>query len=299
MSVDRHLELTTDSRRVGCQCNPPLKTPLDSCTRFISSPAFCVSHLPLMPATKSPPPAPNTLPRQASLAVRWPGANLKTNPFGELTRQERSDLAVVSVQPMIDVLCDQAETQRNIPDDNLSSGSTSLSATLQPRRAYQLIGRCGRGKSSHLLAMWGQFPSAAYVYLPQWQPCPVIPEAPLLIIDEAQRLPFKVRRKLFSSGIPLLLATHRNLTPWLRYYGYRSVTQRVGATISADKIQAIFNRRIEASRRLPDQPVPHLSTHDAAMLIQRFGTNIRSMENYLYEIVQQQVNDHGQMRFID
>lgn len=251
-----------------------------------------------MPALKSPPPPRNTLPRQASPVMRWPGANLKTNPFGELTRQERSDLAVVSVQPMIDVLCAPAESDRDQAGHPVSD-ATALEATLRPRRAYQLIGRCGRGKSSHLLAMWGHFPSAAYVYLPQWQPCPVIPEAPLLIIDEAQRLPFKVRRKLFRSGIPLLLATHRNLTPWLRYYGYRSVTQRIGTSVSVEKIQEIFNRRIEASRRLADQPVPRLSARDAEMLIQRFGTNIRSMENYLYEIVQQQVNDHGQMRFID
>ena len=85
----------------------------------------------------------------------WAWCNLRRNPFGELTRQERIELAVVDVGSIID----RVKT---------------------PRSAVQLIGDCGRGKTTRMLACGHRLAEAAYVYLPEDQPCPAIPEGAML-----------------------------------------------------------------------------------------------------------------------
>ncbi|MCA9137143.1 MAG: hypothetical protein KDB00_10300 [Planctomycetales bacterium] len=215
----------------------------------------------------------------------WPGANLFRNPFGELTRAERSELAVVQISEIVSAI--------GSPCD----GNNAIE--FRPFCAYQMIGECGRGKTTRMLALADQFPSASYVYLPEDQPCPAIPTGEPLLIDEAQRLPWRVRRKIFSSGTPLVLATHRDLSRALRRAGYTVTTQRIGLTLSPQQLTCILNRRISASRRDPNQSVQYITQDDAEQLIQRFGTNVRDIESYLYDIVQSQVNQHGKMRFID
>jgi hypothetical protein len=217
--------------------------------------------------------------------VRWPGANLFRNPFGELTREERCDLAVVDLAPILNrIAAPHARPPR---------------PRFRPYTAYQLVGDVGRGKTTRMLAIARQFPSASYVYLPEDEPCPSIPCGTPLMIDEAQRLPRKVRRTIFGSGETLILATHRDLTGPLRRSGYEVTTERIGQELSAELLTEMLNRRINASRRDLRQPAPLLQVTEAEELIRRYGTNIRSIESYLYEVVQSQVNDHGKMRFIN
>lgn len=223
--------------------------------------------------------------------ARWPGANLFRNPFGELTRDERAELAIVDVQPILGSISPSS----CLSDDRPTATETDFCL----RHACQLIGQCGRGKSTHLLVLKKRLAESAYVYLPEDQPCPSIPAGRPLLIDEAQRLPRRVFRQILRSGLPLVLATHRDLSATLRRHGYRFGTCRIGLTLSIDRLMEILNRRILASRRDPDAPVPLIVRGDAEILTQRFGTDIRSIENYLYEVVQSQVSDHGEMRFID
>ncbi|TWU20658.1 hypothetical protein Pla52o_45370 [Novipirellula galeiformis] len=203
----------------------------------------------------------------------WAWCNLWRNPFGELTREERAELAVVDV--------------------------AELAAGVQGEKAaVQLIGDCGRGKTTRMLALWRHFPDASYVYLDEDLPCGAIAEGNPLLIDEAQRLPRKVMHRIFAVGLPLVLATHRDLTRALKKAGYRVTTYHLGDTNDARLVLESANRRIEASRLGPGS-VPNLSLQDANELVSRFGSDIRGIEGYLYEQVQNQAYSDGEMRFVD
>ncbi|MFG0262411.1 MAG: hypothetical protein ACF788_08470 [Novipirellula sp. JB048] len=182
----------------------------------------------------------------------WAWCNLRRNPFGELTRQERAELAVVDVAEL-------------------------ASHAQRPQMALQLIGQCGRGKTTRMLALLRHLPDACYVYLEEDLPCGAIAEGDPLLIDEAQRLPRKVMQQVFAVGLPLVLATHRDLTRALKKAGYRVTTYHLGDTNDARLVLEAANRRIEASRLAPGS-VPNLSLPDANELVSRFGSDIRGIE---------------------
>jgi hypothetical protein len=103
---------------------------------------------------------------------------------------------------------------------------------------------------------------------------------------------------VFASGYPLALATHQDLSRSLRKYGYTVHTEQIGEGNSPELVRQLLNRRIEASR-LSDGPIPELSLEHAERLVRDFGSDIRSMENKLYERLQRQVDTYGEMRFVD
>ena len=203
----------------------------------------------------------------------WSWCNLRRNPFGELSRRERAELAVVDIDAIIERVSHSCH-------------------------AVQLIGACGRGKTTRMLALLSRLPEASYVYLAEDEPCAAIPCGKPLLIDEAQRLPRHILTRMVSTRLPMVLATHRNLSRPLRKAGYEVHTLQIGSTNDTATICKIVNRRIEASR-LSDGPVPKLRYQQAKKLSELFGSNIRSMESYLYEIVQQQGYGNGELRFID
>jgi hypothetical protein len=211
--------------------------------------------------------------KMGSLRNHWVNSNLHRNPFGELTRAERVEVAVVDVEGIAARVAVQ-------------------------RTAVQFVGDCGRGKTTRMLSLAERIPDAAYTYLPEDGPCPPIPQGRVVLIDEAQRLPRHVRRSIFSTGLPLVLATHRDLAGPLRRHGYAIHTQRIGQTNTPELVRKVLNRRIESSRRGPG-PIPEIRLDFARSLVARFGTDVRSIEDHLYELVQSQVTDHGQVRFDD
>ncbi len=166
------------------------------------------------------------------------------------------------------------------------------------RRAIQFIGRAGRGKTTRMLVLAARFAQSSYTYIAEDEPCPPIPWGKPILIDEAQRLPRAARSAVFSSGAPLVLATHRCLARTLARFGYLVTTIRIGAQNHEPLLREMVRRRIDASRHR-EGPLPQLSAHDAAQLIRRFGTDFRAIENFLYEQVQAQCYSHGEMRFID
>ncbi len=219
----------------------------------------------------------------------WAWCNLSRNPFGELTRQERAEVAVVDV-----------------------SGIAAL--VQNDFSAVQLIGQCGRGKTTRMLALHHGLPDSTYAYLPQDGPCPSIASGRPVLIDEAQRLPRRIRGAVFQSGLPLVLATHRDLSRPLRRSGYSVTTYEIGAGNNAAHLCELLNRRIQASCLDARSPVPQVSLDDATKLVQRFGSDVRAIEGYLYDMVQSQTfcgqdshskdfssqdQYHGEMRFND
>lgn len=214
----------------------------------------------------------DTAPSQCAW-LPWARWNLCRNPFGELSKQERAEVAVVDTESI-------------------------ASRARKPHHAVQLIGDCGRGKTTRMLALMRVLPEASYAYLPEDGPCPAIAIGDPILIDEAQRLSRSVRNSIFSTGLPLVLATHRNLERSLRRHGYTVVTEQIGNGNTPELVQELLNRRIEASR-LQAGPVPSVSLEVAQRMVARFKSDVRAIESHLYEQVQSQVVHDGEMRFID
>jgi hypothetical protein len=191
--------------------------------------------------------------------------NLRRNPFGELTQQERAELAVVDPTDWLDFL-----------QDDLA--------------VLQFIGPCGRGKTTHLLAILRAIPRAQYVYLPEDGPQPAISRHRPLLIDESQRLSFLQLRRVFHVRGALVLGTHRDHTRAIQRAGREVVTVDVAAHHSPHRLAAILNRRLEASR-VTEGEIPHVSLQHAVKLCDKFGTDIRAMEHFLYDQFQACVNE--------
>lgn len=207
--------------------------------------------------------------------------NLRYNPFGELTAAERAHVAVFDPDPFLEML-------------------------KHDRAAVQFIGDCGRGKTTRLLSIRHRFGSAAaFIYLPAlatvtprwWQQLWRL-HGELLIIDEAQRIPWPLRTRIFRRGLPLALGTHRDLRRPLERAGYRVITVPVGPGNNAEHVRQFANARLAAARLAPGA-VPQLSAAEAQQLSSRFGDDLRAIEQFLYHQVQHQAGGNGQMRFID
>lgn len=209
-------------------------------------------------------------------ASPWARLNLRWNPFGEPPPEEAASLVVL---PEAGELASHLE---------------------RPAAALQLLGRCGRGKTARLRHLQARFPTTPYLYLPEDGPLPTLPRResqqppgaasrgpallPTLLLDEAQRLPRHRRRRLFRSlareGAALALAAHRDLTRELESAGLAVRTQVV-AGLRPRQLQAVLERRLEWSRRGPG-PLPDLEPGPEE-LIERFGDDLRSILDHLYE----------------
>jgi hypothetical protein len=188
--------------------------------------------------------------------------NLRRNPFGEPTAQERGVLAVVD-RDLLDRL---------------------VRSLAEPGFAVQFTGDCGRGKSTHLHALRGRFPEAPYLYFAEGARPPPIPRAPVLFLDETQRLPWRTRRRVFRRDAALAIGTHRDHSRELTRAGLRVETVQLDGFTPAH-LHRIIERRIEWARRAPG-PVPWLGPDGVARLSDRFGGDLRAMESHLYDVFQ-------------
>ncbi len=193
----------------------------------------------------------------------WLRFNLRRNPFGECTREERVQMAII---PELD--CNRWLIQ-----------------CAQPLTAIEFLGRCGRGKTTRLLKLHWMAKQSHYVYLGEDGHIPSFPFAQPLMIDEAQRLPRGLRNRVLRSGVPLVLGTHRSLARSLRHHGYQVVTYRIGRQNDAGFVFEYANRRIEAARYRPGT-LPRLGQTEADRLVRKFRTNVRAIEASLYEDMQ-------------
>ncbi len=195
--------------------------------------------------------------------------NLRRNPFGELSREERGELAVVErIEDWLKVL----------------EGSMS---------ALQFVGDCGFGKTTHLLALLRHLPAASYVYYPEAGTPPPLPRARPVLIDEAQRMGRRQEIQLIRHAGPVVLGTHVDFTSRLQRAGFEVTTVNVESPKTSETLTRILNRRIEASRLSDDQSLPLIAPALAAKLLQRFGSNVRNIEHFLYDCFQRSVAEHA------
>ncbi|HAC89496.1 MAG TPA: hypothetical protein DCF63_02525 [Planctomycetaceae bacterium] len=195
--------------------------------------------------------------RSVGLTNPFHALNLWRNPFGELARGQRAELALVDVDQWRVALEDS-------------------------RTVLQFIGPCGYGKTTHLLAIEKCCPSFRYIYLPEQSPRPVVPDERPLMIDEAQRLGFWRLRRVLTLGGPLVLATHVDHSAAIARAGLRCLTVDVTLSGSVGRLKEILNRRVEASR-LREGDLPVITDHQASHLQSRWGGNIRGIEHFLFE----------------
>jgi hypothetical protein len=179
--------------------------------------------------------------------------NLRFNPFGEAGLDERPSLAVVDVP------------------------------ALAPGDAVQFVGDCGRGKTTHLLALRAQHPGAVYERLDEGQDrCRgPVPASGLLLLDEAQRLRPALLRRLLRREGPVALGTHVDLSPAAR----RPIPTILLRGLDVSRLRRIVERRIAWARRGPGA-VPVVPDRALQALIARHGDDLRAIEGHLYDAVQ-------------
>lgn len=187
------------------------------------------------------------------LRLAFSHLNLRVNPFGEPSVEDRARLALVDC-------------------DSLAEGEI-----------VQFIGESGRGKTTHLLALASRHEDAVYEKLEEgqdrWVATPPL-NAPFLL-DEAQRARPEHLRALLSSGRTLALGTHDDLCGLAPCPIH---TVRVGG-VGAEKLAAIVARRIDWARRGPG-PVPSVSRSALTALQTRHRDDVRGIIGELYDVFQ-------------
>ncbi len=191
-----------------------------------------------------------------SRSLAFARLNLRWNPFGEPGPDDIVRLAVVEVEQYVERL-------------------------RTPGFAVQYLGEAGRGKSTHLLALHHYFPSMPYVKFQEDDPIPDIPHAPVLFLDETQRLPSDLRRRVFARDASFAVGTHEDHSAELSRAGVESVSVSLKG-MNSEHLSRIINRRIEWARREPG-PVPSLPTSDLTGLIQRYGDDLSAILAHLYD----------------
>jgi hypothetical protein len=183
--------------------------------------------------------------------------NLRRNPFGEPRREERALLAVVDVE--------------------------SLAQRLGHGCAIQFLGDSGRGKTTHLLALRTRFPSAPFItFLPG--EVPPIQEGPVLFLDEVQRLRPRERARLFRCSTRLAIGSHEDHAREIASAGMKVDTVRLQG-LGPEDLAVLVARRIEWARRGPG-PVPVVARESLRVLLARHGSDLRGIEDELYEVFQ-------------
>ncbi len=198
----------------------------------------------------------------------------RCNPFRALTREEWSEVAVMP--PQIEEIVSRDVTH------------------------LQVIGEQGVGKTSTLLALKRHFSNQGqrvqYRYLPPGEKRfhGDLHATDILLLDEMQRLS-KIHRTClikeiapqYGEGVHLVCSTHEDLTPLFERHN------RPLETRSLDRHEKTFVHQVVERRlqffALDVQPQVKLTESAFPFLDKTFGSDLRSLEDFLYDVFQQQV----------
>lgn len=201
------------------------------------------------------------------------GLGFRSNPFRALTREEWSEVAVIP--PQIEEI--------------LALDFTHL----------QIIGEQGVGKTSTLLALKQYYAKqgkrALYRYISPYEKRfrEDLHNIDIFLLDEMQRLSKVQRTRLVrkiarrnGDGLRLVYSTHEDLAPLFESQ------KRPLDTILLDRHEKSFQRQI-IERRLQyfaihKQSNVRLSNEAFHFLYESFQNDLRSLEEFLYDVFQQQ-----------
>lgn len=191
----------------------------------------------------------------ANISLAFEQLNLRWNPFGEPAPEDIASLAVVDVEAYVERL-------------------------RRPGFAVQYLGEAGRGKSTHLMALHRFFPDMPYLKFPENTRIPRIPYAPVLFLDETQRLPHGLRRRIFSRRGSFVIGTHEDHSIELAKAHIETISVHLSG-MTPERLAQIIERRLEWARRGPG-PLPRLSTSRLSELIETFGDDLSAILARLY-----------------
>lgn len=199
------------------------------------------------------------IPNNTELTLPFLHLNLRFNPFGELPLEYRAKLSVIDSAPFIAHLA-------------------------KPRAVLQFLGEKGHGKTTHLLTLKEHLPTSGYVHFPE-DTRPPIPHGNPLMLDEAQRIPWWIRRRVFKGEKPLVLGTHQDFSSELTKWGREVWTVQAGLKTSQIQLDKIIRKRIEFARRHSGE-VPVVTMNTIDKLFDKYGSDIRAIEWHLYDLFQ-------------
>lgn len=190
------------------------------------------------------------------ISLAFETLNLRWNPFGEPVSDDIVRLAVVDIEPYVEQL-------------------------RKPGFAIQYRGESGRGKSTHLLALHHFFSDMPYLRFSENAKIPRIPYAPVLFLDETQRLPPSLRRRIFSRKASFAIGSHEDHSNELA----GTVAELVSIELKGltyEHLMQIVQRRIEWARRGPG-PLPNVPASRLTQLINEYGDDLSAILASLYE----------------
>jgi hypothetical protein len=199
----------------------------------------------------------------SDLGLPFAHLNLRLNPFGAVTPAESAKLAIVNI-----------DLQQFI------------SRLQKPGFAIQFMGPSGRGKTTHLFALYDHFSGYPYIYVPADAPIPEIPDTPVQFVDEMQRIGRKQRKIILGRPASFVIGSHKNHRREFIKAGLDYEVVRLQG-LSVDRLMKIVERRIERARRSLDKPVPFVGEDSAANLIATYGDDLWAIENHLYDVFQE------------
>lgn len=194
----------------------------------------------------------------------------RANPFRRLTDDESAAVAV-------------------LPDELVRAARSSSDHV-------QILGAQGRGKSTCLRALGTRFARnglrTAYEYVAPGSNSlsGSLDGFDVFLLDEAQRLKARERARLLASasnrrrGFRLVVGAHDDMAPLFAGQRLPLATVRLDS-ISPARMQEVLTRRL-ALCALDDPPAITFSADAVRYLCDVFGSNLRVVECFLYEVFQ-------------
>ena len=184
------------------------------------------------------------------------------NPFGGLSEAEKS----VALQPKYDL---EAMAESLLDD---------------PPQLIEFLGRKGRGKTTHLVALHNMLPDTPIFLLDQERLLSKINLATssILFIDSIQKVPILERQQLWKNPRLSIVYTTHIPRYWAKMIAAKNFNSYSFKGINAKELEKMIRARLQlaATHNLPPY---QFEPHFIQQLIRLHGDHIRGIMNQLYD----------------